>query len=170
MSILKQHIRQNIRFKKDDLILYNPNEEQLIQLENVLKNNIEMDENLNAKGTLSEDVIRYIFRDLTSVGSEIDEITSDELSDILDNGDNDLVLLLREIKILINEVVSTIQFNQYEEIEFTHKLVNIMAMNSDTETIKKKFDKLMKKHKKKVTFDEFVKNGMEISKIEKEKN
>ena len=73
MGVLKNNQKKEIRFQKDDVILYEPNKAQLDELKVIITENTNIDlENGEAVSELSYDIIRYIFKFLTSIGDEVD--------------------------------------------------------------------------------------------------
>lgn len=178
MGILNNHIKKSIRFSKGDLVIYEPNEFQYEEIMKLIENNISTDENLNAKGEVGIQGVRYLIRELTSIGAEIDEMSDSELAIAFDNGDRDLTIFLRELKKLIEEIVEDVQYKQYEAIDMISKMFDILNAQEDENIIKNKFNKLCKKKGIKMTFDEFIelqtkpeelKERMTIKKVNKKK-
>lgn len=168
MGILKQHQKTEIRFQRDNVILYEPTESQLEELNNILQNTLTTNENLDAKGEIDSRVIRMIIREMTSIGAEVDEYTDEELITMLDNGKRPLKLLMDEISIFINELTEDIQFNQYMQIDMMNKMANILNSAADQEKMKEKFNKLFKKSGMDITFDDLSKNNLDPKLLEKQ--
>lgn len=156
MGILNNHVKKDTRFVKGDLKIFEPNEFQYNEIVAILENNIVIDENLNAKGELELKVVRYLIREITSVGAEIDEMTDAELSLAFEKGDRDLQLFLREIKTLIEEIIEDIQYKQYHMIDTTIKIFDILNAKDNEEVIKNKFNRLCKRKGIDINFDEFM--------------
>lgn len=156
MGILQNHKKKDIRFQKGDLVIYEPNEVQYDEIVKIVEQNVTTNENLDAQGELGIKSIRYLIRELTSIGAEIDEMTDEELNLAFENGDRDLKLFIRELSVLIGEIVEDIQFKQYELIDTISKIFNILNSKEDEEGVKGKFNKLCKKKGIKMTFDEFI--------------
>ena len=80
MGVLKNNQKKEIRFQKDDVILYEPNKAQLDELKIIITENTNIDlENGEAVSELSYDIVRYIFKFLTSIGDEVDDLDDEEL-------------------------------------------------------------------------------------------
>lgn len=156
MSILKKHGKKNIRFKKGDLIVYEPSEIQYEDIRELLQQVISVDENLNAKGEINYNLIKYFMRELTSIGVEIDDYTEQELNVLIEEGDRDLKLFIREIKKLIEEIVEDMQYEYYEFVDTMSKMVNLLNSKEEEAKVKDKFNKLFKKKGIDITIDEFI--------------
>ena len=68
------------------------------------------------------------------------------------------LVLLREIHVLLNEIIEDIQWNSYIAIETTSQLIGIARLNLSSDQLKKKTERLFKKNGLKLTYEEFVKN------------
>ena len=105
MGILKNNQKKEIRFQKDDVILYEPNKAQLDELKIIITENTNIDlENGEAVSELSYDIVRYIFKFLTSIGDEVDDLDDEELEECIENGNNKISSLMVEIENMIREI------------------------------------------------------------------
>lgn len=166
MSILKKHQRQDIRFKNDDIIMYEATDELKQELNDYVSKEVMIDENLNAKGEISASIIRKIIREMTNIGAEVDEYTDEELAEKLDNGDRVIQLLMREIQIFINELIEDMQFAHYETIEVLNKIANILKSNHSKEMVEDKFNKLMKKKGLDLKIEDFANGDIDAKELE----
>lgn len=156
-KILDKHKKSNKRFQEGDLILYEPTQEQVEEIKLLIQDNSNVDENLNINGELEFKSIRWIIRELTSIGAEIDEMSDEDVKIAFDNGDRALQRLTKEITKLINEVAEDI-FNQYmEQVKFLNSYVNVFNTTKDVDKLKEKVNKLFKKNKVNLTFDDLSK-------------
>lgn len=156
-KILDKHKKSNIRFQEEDLILYEPTQQQLEEIKSLIQDNSNIDENLNINGELEFKSIRWIIRELTSIGAEIDEMSDEDVKIAFDNGDKSLQRLTQEITKLINEIAEDI-FNQYmEQVKFLNSYVNMFNTVKDVDKLKEKVNKLFKKNKVNLTFDDLSK-------------
>lgn len=158
MGILKNNQKVDIRFEKGDFKVYNPKE---IQREDIMKmlesQNINIEGDL-VKGNVDLKFIRYILRECTSVGNEVDEYSDNELELLFENGNREMKLFIREIEILINELVEDLLFIKEKEIQLVLKMLDILNANTENAEIEKKFNKLMKKNKIDLTLEQMIKN------------
>lgn len=159
MGILENHIKKSIRYEKDDIKLFEPTEVQREEIVNLISNNDNIkvnQETLKVFGTIEKDIIRYIIRECTSIGAEIDLYTDEEFYSKFT--DRTVENLLKEIHILLNEIIEDIQWNSYIAIETTSQLIGIARLNLSSDQLKKKTERLFKKNGLKLTYEEFIKN------------
>ena len=78
MGILRDNHRAEKRYECEEVVLYEPDQVQIQELKNIIMDNTKIDvETGNAETVYSENIIRYIFKFYTTIGEEIDELTSD---------------------------------------------------------------------------------------------
>jgi hypothetical protein len=155
-NILEKHQKGKYRYKNKDIILYHPTSEQDEEIKQLVQGSIQIDKEMQVSGELSFKSVRYIIREITSIGHEIDNIEDKEIQEKLENGDRCLVLLKREIDLLIQEVVDDIFYDYTQQIKEMSSLLNIFNSNDDLNKLQTKFNKVMKKFKIDVKFEEFM--------------
>ena len=157
MGILKKYMKEEYRWRKDDLILFHPTEVQLESIRELISENtsIDMDEG-EATAEYGMKIIRYFLRELTSIGAEVDEYSDIELSNLLDDSKRELKLLMNEIRVLIEEITEDLINEQFEQIKLINKVFNILNLNSEIEVIETKFNKLSKKYDLGFTFEQMI--------------
>lgn len=168
MSILQNHIKKEIRFQKGDLILYEPNKIQEDELKEILQKKISINEQGEVKGELN---IRYIYRELTSIGSEVDDLSDSDFADLI-NEDNDkydtnMNLLYNEVIFLIDEISEAILYTNMQQMKTINSMVNIMNSEIDATIMKNKLEKLFKRKKINISVDELIKNQGDTVALEK---
>lgn len=156
MGILDKHQKQEIRFQSGDLIMYNPTDVQVEEFKNVLSESFSINQDLSIDGGLNLREIRFIISSLTNIGSEINELSDEELLQKIDNGDRQLTLLLREIERYIYEFVEDMSYEQEKSIKFINSSINIINSNADNVKMKEKVNRLLKKNKITATIDELM--------------
>ena len=156
MGILDKHQKQEIRFKSGDLIMYNPTDLQVEEFKNVLSESFSINQDLSIDGGLNLREIRFMISSLTNIGSEINELSDEELLQKIDNGDRQLTLLLREIERYIYEFVEDMSYEQEKSIKFINSSINIINSNADNVKMKEKVNRLLKKNKITATIDELM--------------
>lgn len=161
MNFLEQNQKQEIRAKiSEDIILYEPSFEQIEELKNILKENLIVDENLNATGEISYKYIRWIVRELCANGAFVDEYDDDKLAELFNNGNRNIKLLLNEIVNLISEIGEDMLIEQANMINTYSQMATIMSNAKDQDTMKNKFNKLFKKNGFDVTFEDLEKGDI----------
>lgn len=176
MRILEKNQRNDIRYKKGDFVLYEPSEEQKEEIFKMIeKQNLKI-EGDNVEGELDTKFFRYILRNCSSIGNEVDEYNDQELDVMFDNGNRDMSLFLREVEKLTEELVEDLFYTQEKEIKLLIKIINILDANTTKMEMERKFNNLMKRNKIDVTLNDFVENKdnpeklKEIIKNSKKKN
>lgn len=145
-NLLEKHQRKDILFQQDDIILYNPTNEQLNIIKGFLEENIQIKGNeFNSKVGNKE--IRYMIRELTNIGSFIDEYNDKQLLQLLENGDRTIILLIREIEKILNTIMEDIVYETERIINFINSYLNILNSKNNEEKMVQKIEKLLKKYK-----------------------
>ena len=130
MGILKNNQKKEIRFQKDDVILYEPNKAQLDELKVIITENTNIDlENGEAVSELSYDIVRYIFKFLTSIGDEVDDLDDEELEQCIENGNNKISSLMIEIENMIREICDKLINSYIREIRSINEKFKILELN-----------------------------------------
>ena len=169
MGILKNNQKKEIRFQKDDVILYEPNKAQLDELKVIITENTNIDlENGEAVSELSYDIIRYIFKFLTSIGDEVDDLDDEELEECIENGNNKISSLMIEIENMIREICDKLINSYIREIRNINEKCKILELNGELESVKSEFNTMAKKNNLNVTFDDLAKQVEEKKQLEKE--
>ena len=164
-ELLKKHQKKEIRHESKDFKLYEPTDYQREELMNIITENskIQDDELVGEFGLKS---IRYSIRELTNVGNEIDELTDKELESLLDNGDRELQLLMREIELLLHEIAEDIVCQTTRNMRYMNDFINTIDVNGDSEKLKKKWNKFNKKYKLNMSWDDLINNANKREKLE----
>ena len=169
MGILKNNQKKEIRFQKDDVILYEPNKAQLDELKVIITENTNIDlENGEAVSELSYDIIRYIFKFLTSIGDEVDDLDDEELEECIENGNNKISSLMIEIENMIREICDKLINSYIREIRNINEKFKVLELNGELESVKSEFHTMAKKNNLNVTFDDLAKQVEEKKQLEKE--
>lgn len=169
MGILKNNQKKEIRFQKDDVILYEPNKAQLDELKVIITENTNIDlENGEAVSELSYDIVRYIFKFLTSIGDEVDDLDDEELEQCIENGNNKISSLMMEIENMIREICDKLINSYIREIRNINERFKILELNGELENVKSEFNTMAKKNNINVTFDDLAKQVEEKKRLEKE--
>ena len=169
MGVLKNNQKKEIRFQKDDVILYEPNKAQLDELKIIITENTNIDlENGEAVSELSYDIVRYIFKFLTSIGDEVDDLDDEELEECIENGNNKISSLMVEIENMIREICDKLINSYMREIRNINEKFKILELNGELENVKSEFNTMAKKNNINVTFDDLAKQVEEKKRLEKE--
>ena len=169
MGILKNNQKKEIRFQKDDVILYEPNKAHLDELKVIITENTNIDlENGEAVSELSYDIIRYIFKFLTSIGDEVDDLDDEELEECIENGNNKISSLMIEIENMIREICDKLINSYIREIRNINEKFKVLELNGELESVKSEFNTMAKKNNLNVTFDDLAKQVEEKKRLEKE--
>ncbi|WP_133014897.1 hypothetical protein [Clostridium cuniculi] len=164
-ELLKKHQKKEIRHESKDFKLYEPTDYQKEELMNIITENskIENDELVAELGLKS---IRYTIKELTNVGSSIDELIDKELESLLDNGDRELQLLMREIELLLNEVAEDVIYQTTRNIKVMNDIINALDANGDVDKLRKKWDKFNKKYKMNISWQDLINNANKREELE----
>ena len=154
-ELLKKHQKKEFLYESKDFKLCAPTDFQREELIGMVieKSKIENEELISEFDLKS---IRYILRELTNIGSEIDEVSDKEMESLLDNGDREIQLLMREIEKLLGEIAEDVIYMTTKGIKFMNDSLNAIDTNGDMEKLKKKWNKLNKKYKMNMSWEELI--------------
>ena len=138
MGLLDKHQKTNIRFKSEDFMFYEPTILQKDELKNMIKETIKINKDLEISGDISLKEIRFVIKELTNIGNEIDELSDEEFKNKLNNGDRQVINLFREVENYINEVIEDIMYENEQYIKFINSFINIANTKADEGKIKEK--------------------------------
>ena len=164
-ELLRKHQKKEVRYESKDCKLYEPTDHQREELANIVAENSKI-ENDELVGELGLKSIRYVIRELTNIGGEIDEILDKELETLLDNGDRELQFLMREVELLLHEVVEDILCQTTRSMRYMNDFINTMDVNGDSEKLKKKWNKFNKKYKLNVSWEDLINNAEKREELE----
>lgn len=164
-ELLKKHQKKEIRHESKDFKLYEPTDYQREELMNIITKNSKI-ENDKLVAELGLKSIRYTIKELTNIGSSIDELTDKELESLLDNGDRELQLLMREVELLLHEVAEDILCQTTRSMRYMNDFINTMDANGDSEKLKKKWNKFNKKYKLNVSWEDLINNAEKREELE----
>lgn len=173
MGLLDKHQKTNIRFQNKDLIFYEPTENQLKEIKEIIEDSVQRNNEFKITQELDIKSTRYIIREMTNIGAEIDEYTNEELITKLDNGDRVLKLLLREVQKFVNEMIDDIFEEKIEQTKSINTLINISNSTHDIKALEVKINKFFKKNKINMKFEDFIniyKNPEIIQELNKKLN
>ena len=164
-ELLRKHQKKEVRYESKSFIMYELTNYQREELANIVTENskIQDDELVGEFGLKS---IRYIIRELTNVGSSIDEISDEELESLLDNGDRELQLLMREIEVLLHEVAEDVLYQTSRNIKFMNDIINALDTNGDVDKLRKKWNKFNKKYKMNISWEDLINNANKREELE----
>lgn len=166
-NFLIKNQKTNIRFTDgEDIVLYEPTKEQYKHLKEKISS-LSINQSTNTI-TIGEEIIRETFKTLVKDGEFIDEYDSEKLNELIENGNHIIRILFREIQNLLQEITDDIQYENNQTIKDMNKILNILTSNDDVQTMTNKFNKLLKKKKIPITFEEMSKlqnNPEEIMKL-----
>ena len=163
MGILKDNQKKEIRFQEGEIILYEPNKVQLEELKNIIIESTNIDlKNGEAVSELSYDIVRYIFKYLTSIGDEVDDLDDEELEECLENGNNKISLLMMAVEDMIREICNKLVYNYMREVRSINDKFRILELNGELENAKIGFNEMARKNNLNVTFDDLTKQVEDI--------
>lgn len=156
---LKDYKKSEYRFQKGEVFLREPNKIERQELMNVIFENQKLIMN---KSVVEEEVgatlLRYVLKMFTNFSEEIDNLSDEEIGEVLENPSREIELLVDNIQLLIEECVEDIGRNVEKQYRKISELLNVFDMNGDYEAMKAKWNKLNKKYKLKMDFDELISN------------
>lgn len=164
-ELLKKHQKKEFRYKSKDFKLYEPTSYQREELASIIIENSKIQEG-ELVGEFGLKSIRYIIKELTNIGSEVDELSNKELESLLDNADRELQLLMREIELLLHEVAEDVLYQTSRNIKFMNDIINALDTNGDVDKLRKKWDKFNKKYKMNVSWEDLINNANKREELE----
>lgn len=151
MGILERNQKTDVRFKGGEFVLYEPNEIQRDELAKMLG----MLEG-SQEETLNTSMVRYILREISSLGAEVDEYSDEELDNNFENISRDGQLFLREIENLCMEIAEDIVYMREKFVKMYKSFERIMKTSQDEAKILEGVGKLLKKNGIDLSVEEFL--------------
>ena len=140
-NFLLESQKGKYRFKiNEEIYLLEPTKEQKEKLIKILEENVKVSDNLEMQGVIPVSSIRYILKELTSIGEEIDKMTDEEILNAIDNGNRNIVLLFREVKTMLDELLEDLQYNIEQQIKMTISLIGLMSLGEAGTELQNKLD------------------------------
>ena len=155
-NFLKDNQKENVRYKGNGIILYEPNNEQRKILLDLIERNSKMEDNLDIEANLNIDHIRYIFRELTDIGEDIDSMTDGEIINCIENGNKEVISLYREVEKLVGELLENIQYNVEQQIKNVNLMLKALKLSKSQENFKNEINKIMKQKGYNMTYDNMI--------------
>lgn len=166
MVDLKQYLKKDIRFQMGELILREPNEIEKDEIKSMLLDKLKLDESGKVSGEFN---LRYIYRELTSIGNGIDELSDEKFNELInDKGNkyNRSIKLLNDAVIeLVQEISEDIMLEQVAQVNQISSMLNILNNTQDINKMYEKLAKFFKKNKIDITAEELMKTNGDVSKI-----
>ena len=148
-NFLLESQKGKYRFKiNEEIYLLEPTKEQKEKLIKILEENVKVSDNLEMQGVIPVSSIRYISKELTSIGEEIDKMTDEEILNAIDNGNRNIVLLFREIKTMLDELLEDLQYNIEQQIKMTISLIGLMSLGEAGTELQNKLDNFNEEYDK----------------------
>ena len=148
-NFLLESQKGKYRFKiNEEIYLLEPTKEQKEKLIKILEENVKVSDNLEMQGVIPVSSIRYILKELTSIGEEIDKMTDGEILNAIDNGNRNIVLLFREIKTMLDELLEDLQYNIEQQIKMTISLIGLMSLGEAGTELQNKLDNFNEEYDK----------------------
>lgn len=155
-NFLKDNQKENVRYKGNGIILYEPNNEQRRVLLDLIERNSKIEDNLDIETNLNIDHIRYIFRELTDIGEDMDSMTDGEIINCIENGNKEVVSLYREVEKLVGELLENIQYNVEQQIKNVNLMLKALKLSKSQENFKNEINKIMKQKGYNMTYDNMI--------------
>lgn len=160
MKILEKHIKNEYRFKKGDLWLREPNDLEREEIKGILGDKIQLNEDYSLKSASVN--LRHFYRNYTSIGNEIDEITDEDFANLINNDnskfDRDVKLLNDAIVDLIEEVSEDMLIESTRKIKAIGSMLDAVNSGAEIAKIEEKIFKIFKKQKINITLEEIHEN------------
>lgn len=164
MNFLESNQKEEIRLKVGNITLREPSDEQLFEIKKLILNqDIKLGEE---KGQVSYSVVRYIIRECCDDGAFIDEYTDEQIVEKIVNGNRNLKKLDKAVAQLIEEILEDIAYETEKQVKMFNDLLNTFNVNGDITKLKTKWNKLNKKYKWNVSFDDLINNVYKKEELE----
>ena len=148
-NFLLENQKGKYRFKiNEEIYLLEPTKEQKEKLIKILEENVKVFDNLEMQGVVPVSSIRYILKELASIGEEIDKMTDEEILNAIDNGNRNIVLLFREVKTMLDELLEDLQYNIEQQIKMTTSLIGLMSLGEAGTELQSKLDNFNEEYDK----------------------
>lgn len=157
MASIKKHIKQEVRAKFGDIIVYNPNNKQRGELIQIVMNSTQVSDGV-MQGEFGLEIIRKMLKELTNINNkEIDVLSDEELDELSDLADSHLCNVFNELETILSEVAQKVASDTIKDLK---KLVNgirdLKNLEELGETIEE-FDETCKERGINLSFNDLIK-------------
>lgn len=162
-NILENNQKTDIRYQDGDIVLYEPNIEQVKILKEIIVN-----ENIMEKtDEVSIILIRQVFRLLVKNGDFVDDYSNEELYEKLNNGNLSIKNLLKNIGDILNEISSDMIDEEMNNLQNIQNMVNTFNLSENLEEVKESVNSMLKKSGYNITIDDIIRFKDEEEAIKK---
>lgn len=149
MGILKKHQQGEIRYQDEDLIIYEPTKAIKDEIKLIIGENSKLEEDKDGVNIqIGIKTIRFLIKELTSVGEEVNEYSDEELEEILDGADFKLNKLIRELVKILEEISEEVVDSYISQIKSAKNLIEMYEAEKEVNRLNKKIEKLKPKKSK----------------------
>lgn len=153
MKLLDKHLSREIRFREEDLIVYEPKKRHIDKIKEILQKTLDVSNSLRVQGTVDVEVFRILIKDLTNIGDEVDSLTDDDIVELIEdkienNGTRALKNLMQQLVLIIYEVIEDLQNEQFLMISNLNSIINSVEFAEKVESTITKKTKRGRKSKK----------------------
>lgn len=149
MGILKKHQQGEIRYQDEDLIIYEPTKAIKDEIKLIIGENLKLEEDKDGVNIqIGIKTIRFLIKELTSVGEEVNEYSDEELEEILDGADFKLNKLIRELVKILEEISEEVVDSYISQIKSAKNLIEMYEAEKEVNRLNKKIEKLKPKKSK----------------------
>lgn len=149
MGILKKHQQGEIRYQDEDLIIYEPTKNIKDEIKSIIGENAKLEENQDGVNVqVGIKTIRFLIKELTSIGEEVNDYSDEELENILDGADFKLNKLIRELIKILEEISEEVVDSYISQIKSAKNLIEMYETEKEMNRLNKKIEKLKPKKSK----------------------
>lgn len=149
MGILKKHQQGEIRYQDEDLIIYEPTKNIKDEIKLIIGENAKLEENQDGVNVqVGIKTIRFLIKELTSIGEEVNDYSDEELENILDGADFKLNKVIRELIKILEEISEEVVDSYISQIKSAKTLIEMYEAEKEMNRLNKKIEKLKPKKSK----------------------
>lgn len=125
-------------------VLYEPTPDQLKLIRAMISDSTQLDSNLRATGNYGESIVRFLLKELTNIGDDIETKTAQEINEMFE-GSLELQRLRNELECFVREIVSLLQSDIKNYVGMLGDMADAIMLEKEALNSKEKMNELLAK-------------------------
>lgn len=172
MSLLENNLKTDIRATIGDYIIKNPTNEQVVEIEKMLKETSTINNEMTVKTKVDDKLIRYLLKNTTNIGEEINKYDNKQLDFFINNGNRDTINLMKEMTSIITEIVEDIQFLHNQQMKNVVNMIDSLVATMEVKKTESLLNSMLKDNGIDATLSDlipYLNNQNKLQKVIKKK-
>lgn len=135
--------KTSARYECKYFTIYEPTQEQEDYLKGIFTNKIGLSEESEVE--VGYDLISYAINELTNLGDDLKTLSKEEFADVLENGNENIQILMRELKNLFGFITKKVMWELEDNMETTLRAIELYNIALTKTNVERKMVKFFNK-------------------------